>query len=263
MTVERLVAAYLEQREKDGVSACTLELTSNWLARFLGFCRERKLEAILGLTPWHLEEFQNALLWAPSRLGRFYSPNSVYQALAMVRACLRWGMSQGWLVQDPTSDLVLSHPVQPRQRVLTRDELTCLLEAPSAKTAVGLRDRALLALIYFLPVSSAEATALNVADMRSLPGAAGQALDSRLAARLDRYLYGARPELASGGDEPALFLTTGGKRLGRTLPLALCSQWGKAAGLGPGVCPRVLRRSFQQHLAEFTERRLPRLESSC
>lgn len=255
MTVDRLVAAYLEQRERDGVSATTLELTTSWLARFRGFCREHGLEAILWLTPRHLEEFENALLWVPSRLGRFYSPNSVYQALAMVRACLRWGMSQGFLVQDPTSDLVLSHPVQPRQRVLARKELTSLLEAPAGETAVGLRDRAILALLYFLPVSSAEATTLNVEDLRSLPGTAGQALDSLLAVRLDRYLYGARPELAAGGAEPALFLTHRGKRLGRTLPMALCAQWGKAAGLGPGVCPRVLRRSYQQHMAELGERR--------
>lgn len=262
MTVDRLVTAYLAQREKDGVSDSTLELTSGWLARFLRFCREHDLETILRLTPGHLEEFQNALLWEPSRLGRFYSPNSVYQALAMVRACLRWGMSQGWLVQDPTSDLVLSHPVQPRQRVLTPDELTGLLQAPPAKTAVGLRDRALLALLYFLPVSGTEATTLDLTDLRSLPGAAGQALDSRLSARMDRYLYGARAELASGGEESALFLTTAGKRLGRTLPQALCYKWGQTAGLG-AVSPRVLRRSYQKHLAAFAERRLPSLEGSC
>lgn len=210
------------------------------------------------LTPRHLEEFETQLLWQPNSRGRFYSPNSVDQALRMVRSCLRWAIGQGWLVQDPTCDLVLGRPLQPRQRVLTREELTQLLDAPPEDTAVGLRDRAILALLYFVPISSTEATALNVEDLRTLPD-----LDSLLAARLERYLYGARPELAGDSKEAALFLSRYGRRLGRTLPQALCYQWGKAAGLGPGLSPRTLRRSHQAHLAAFVEGRLAGAEGSC
>lgn len=124
MTLDRLIAAYLKQRAKEGVSASTLDLATRWLGCFRGFCQKHRLEAAMWLTPRHLEEFETQLLWQPNSRGRFYSPNSVDQALRMVRSCLRWAIGQGWLVQDPTCDLVLGRPLQPRQRVLTREELT-------------------------------------------------------------------------------------------------------------------------------------------
>lgn len=254
MSLDRLIAAYLEQREKEGVSAATLDLATRWLECFGDFCRQRGLAAALFLTPRDIEEFESQLLWKPHSRGRFYSPNSVDQALRMVRGCLRWAMGQGWLVQDPTSDLVLGKPIQPRQRVLNRQELTRFLEAPPEGTAIGRRDRAVLALLYHVAISSPEAAALNVEDLPRLRGTSGE-LDSFLAARLDRYLHGARPELAGGGKDPALFLGVRGRRLGPTMPQALCARWGKVAGLG-ALCPRTLRRSFQAHLAEFAAGRL-------
>ena len=102
MTLDRLIAAYLKQRAKEGVSASTLDLATRWLGCFRGFCQKHRLEAAMWLTPRHLEEFETQLLWQPNSRGRFYSPNSVDQALRMVRSCLRWAIGQHLADQSAT-----------------------------------------------------------------------------------------------------------------------------------------------------------------
>ncbi len=216
MTFEALSQAYLSQRS--GHSESTRRLCEGWLARFSGFCRHHRLPAVMGLTPADLDAFHSELLWTRNARGRFYSLNSVYQALQMVRDCLRWGSAQGWLLLDPTRNLVLPRPPQPRQRVLTRAEVRQLLDRPDPSHRLGLRDRAVLALFTYLPLSPRQAAALetrNLSDgqLRCQAAEDGFPLEPELADRLDRYGR-ARLDLVREPAEPALFLTQSGRRLG-------------------------------------------------
>lgn len=254
MTFDRLIQAYLTERQREGVSACTLDLCTRWLTLFADFCREHQVETPLWLTPAHLEEFQHRLQWTARKRGGFLSPNTTDQALRMVRACLRWAVDEGWLMRDPTLQLVLGRPVQPRQPVFSRDQVERVLNAPSERTSTGLRNRAILALFYYLPVSTRRAALLCVShlelpDALHLPGPDGYQrleLDEELARRLERYLRLARPRLTL--EREALFVSRNGSRMTYMGMETICNEL--------GVCPRTLRRSFNAHARELG-RRIP------
>lgn len=255
MTFDRLIDSYLAQRQREGLSPATLALATRWLTMFAAYCREHQVETPLWLTPDHLESFQNELQWSPRLTGGFFSPNTIDQALRMVRACLRWAVDQGWLMRDPTLKLVLRAPIQPRQPVLTRTQVRQILDAPSEKTLTGLRNRALLSLFYHLPVSPRQAAMLCVSHLElpealNLPGPGGYRrleLEGELAGRLARYLRLARPRLSL--EREALFVSRTGQRLTQNGMMKTCQEL--------GVCVRTLRRSYQAHVRELQEYRLP------
>lgn len=255
MTFDRLIQAYLAQRQREGVTACTIDQCKRWLSMFADFCRERQVETPLWLTPTHLDDFQHRLQWSPRKGGGFFSPNTIDQALRMVRACLRWAVDQGWLMRDPTLKLVLGRPIQPRQPVLSRDQVDRILNAPSERTSTGLRNRAMLALFYYLPVSTRRATLLCVShldlpDALHLPGPDGYQrleLEEELARRLERYLRLARPRLTL--EREALFVSRNGSRMTYMGMETMCNEL--------GVCVRTLRRSYLAHAGELQDLRLP------
>lgn len=258
MTFEHLTRSYLKQRS--GMSESTRELSERWLLLFVRYCQRHGLETPLWLTPGHLDDFQQELTWSRTAQGRFYSPNSVDQALRTVRSCLRWASKQGWLLLDPTRDLVLGRPVQPRQRVLSRAEVRQLLDFPDGHTALGLRDRAVLSLFYSAGLSPRQAGALeerNLQDGRLCCSETEDLLlEPELAARLERW-RSVRPELLRDPAEPALFIGHTGRRLGPQRLFAIARDAGDQAGLGPGVSPRLLRRSCLEHERDFGQRRHP------
>lgn len=264
MTWDELLAPYLDTL--GDLSPVTQEASRRWLLAFAAWCRAEGLDGPQTVSPGHLEAFRARLVWTPGPRGHLYSPNSVDQALRMVRAFLRWACAAGHLALDPSRDLVLGRPEQPPQRVLTPEEVERLLATPDAATAHGQRDRAILALLYALEVSSAECAALDLVHLH-LPRrrlAVPDPLEERLldvpdslASLLDRYVHDGRRELAGGGFEPALFLGRDGRRLGLPRLRQLVGQLGRAAGLGPRISPRVLQRSFRAHTAAFHERRFP------
>ncbi len=254
MTFDRLIQAYLAERQRHGMAACTLYLCTRWLSKFADFCREHQVETPLWLTPTHLDDFQHRLQWSPRQGGGFLSPNTIDQALRMVRACLRWAVDQGWLMRDPTLQMVLGRPIQPRQPLLTRDQVDRILNTPTEQTSTGMRNRALLALFYYLPVSTRQATILCVShlelpDALHLPGPDGYQrleLEDELARRLERYLRLARPRLTL--EREALFVSRNGSRLTCNRMEKTCSEL--------GVCVRTLRRSFLAHMRELQDHRL-------
>ncbi len=255
MTFDKLINAYLTERQRQGISAATLELSTRWLSFFARYCREHQVESPLWLTPEHLESFQNQLQWSPRKAGGFMSPNTIDQALRMVRACLRWAVEQGWLMHDPTLKMVLGRPFQPRQPVLTRDQVRQILDAPSRSTSTGLRNRALLALFYYLPVSTRQAAMLCLDHLElpaalNVPGPDGYRrleLEGELARRLELYLDQARPQLTL--ESGALFVSRAGRRMTYQAFERVCNDL--------GVCARTLRRSFLAHARALQEPRLP------
>ncbi|MEW6277670.1 MAG: hypothetical protein AB1758_03530, partial [Candidatus Eremiobacterota bacterium] len=105
----------------------------------------------------HVRADELELLWQPGPRGQLYAANTVDQALWMVRGFLRWAHRQGLLPRDPSRQLVLGRPVQPSPRLLTSEEVEQLLALPDLDTALGLRNRCILA--------SQELCGLNLADL--------------------------------------------------------------------------------------------------
>jgi integrase/recombinase XerD len=161
---------------------------------------------------------------------------------------------------DPTQDVDLPKAPRLLPSALELDEVERLLEMPNAKTARGLRDRAMLTLLY--------ATGLRVSELVSLPA---EAMDldrgyllvmgkgkkervvptgARAAAAIEDYLQRGRPELLAGRSSAFLFIRKGGPSLTRQGFWKTLKKLAREAGIRREVSPHKLRHSFATHLVE-------------
>lgn len=196
------------------------------------------------------------LAWR-SREG--YSPRSNARLLSALRAFYGWRVRQGRRADDPTA--LLEPPKLPRllPRALAESEIDRLLAAPDTAGPEGLRDRAMLELMYACGLRVSElvglpATAVNLRQgvLRVL-GKGGKErlvpLGEEAQHWLERYLSGARPALAGGQAPVELFLGPRAAPLSRQGFWALVKRHAAAAGIDPGrISPHGLRHSFATHL---------------
>ena len=171
------------------------------------------------------------------------SPASIARRLAAVRSCLRFSFGAAAV---PDAALAPSRPRRLPDAPKT-DEIEQLLEAVDGDSPLALRNRALIELLYSAGLRSAEATALDLADVDferevlHVRGKGGKErvlpLGEEAAHELARYLRDARPALASGAND-AVFLSVRGRRLDTSTVRRLLRH------------PHRLRHSFATHLLE-------------
>lgn len=188
-----------------------------------------------------------------------YSPRSNARLLSALRAFYAWLLRRGTRGDDPTA--LLEPPKLPRAlpKALSESEIEALLAAPDAATAPGLRDKAMLELMY--------ATGLRVSELVALPATAlnlrqgvlrvtGKGGKDRLVPLgeeaqhwLERYLEQARPQFAGKRTLAPLFLTAQGRAPTRQQFWQLVKRYAGAAGIEPKrISPHGLRHSFATHL---------------
>lgn len=191
------------------------------------------------------------------RLGR--KATSVARKLSAVRMFLAFACREGLRAGDPPE---IEAPKLPRKlpHVLTAREIERLLAAPDVEHPEGLRDRALLELLYATGLRVSELVTLKPADVRPEDGlvrCVGKGSKERLvpvgAAALEwvrRYVEEARPLLAGAARAapPWLFLTERGSPLARTAVWKRLREYAGAAGIQGKVSPHTLRHSFATHL---------------
>ncbi|HEY8586211.1 MAG TPA: site-specific tyrosine recombinase XerD [Rhodanobacter sp.] len=162
-------------------------------------------------------------------------------------------------VADPT--LLVERPKLPRSlpKALAEREIDALLGAPDLTGTLGLRDRAMLELMYASGLRVSELVELPLAALNPRQGVlrvTGKGGKDRLIpvgeealARIDAYLTGARPLLAKGRQPPALFLSQRGQGMSRQMFWTLVKRYAVKVGINPKhISPHVLRHSFATHL---------------
>ncbi len=188
-----------------------------------------------------------------------YSPRSNARLLSALRAFYAWQVRRGERSDDPTA--LLEPPKLPRSlpKALAESQIEALLKAPDIDDANGLRDRAMLELMY--------AAGLRVSELVNLPATAvnlrqgvlrvmGKGSKERLVPLgeeaqhwLERYLATARPQLAGKRALAPLFLTSGGEAPTRQQFWVLVKRYAGFAGIDPArISPHGLRHSFATHL---------------
>ena len=194
---------------------------------------------------------------------RRYARRSIARKASAIRSLLRWAVKHDVIDHDPSDDLAVPKLDRPLPKVLKRGDADRLCEAPPADTPTGLRDRAILELLYGSGLRVAELCSLDVGDVdlaearlrvtgkgrkeRQIP------IGDPTRRAIQAYLSEARPSfLAKSPDGPgrfALFLNSRGNRLGARGVRELMTGYGVAEGLAP-ASPHSLRHSFATHLLD-------------
>ncbi|RLC72286.1 MAG: recombinase XerC [Chloroflexi bacterium] len=208
-----------------------------------------------------LEEVDHLLIrsWLGQLLKRGIARGSICRKLSALRSFFRYLSREGKLSTDPMS--TVSGPKRERKlpSFLTLQEIQKLLEAPDTSTPQGLRDRALLELLYAAGLRVSEVVALNVGnvDLKARQIRVwGKRSKERVvligrpaAEALERYLKLGRPKLSKRRSE-ALFLNRYGKRIAARRVQRLVREYAQIAGIDRGVFPHMLRHTFATHMLD-------------
>ena len=247
----------------EGFSPRTIDSYRSQLGFFLGWLDvETDVDVITAVTPELLHGYQTWLYGYTNDEGRGLAIATQAARLSVVRAFFRWLVKTDVLLYDPSGGLVLPKRkgILPRS-VLTKQEVTRMLAAADTTTTLGLRDRAMLEVLYSTGIRNAELRALTVYDLDLDRGLVrineGKNAKDRvvplgeIACRwLQEYLDEARPKLLARDSvgEQTVFLSKNGRPL---LPLGVIDRirrLAKAAGIERPVTPHSMRHTFATHM---------------
>jgi len=194
-------------------------------------------------------------LYAAGLAGR-----SIARHITTLRNFFAFLVQEGSLETDPTAILALPRQWQTIPKFLNREEIERLIAAPAADTAQGLRDRAMIELLYATGLRVSELCRIHTTDIEPGLGVVrvtGKGNKQRIVPvggaalqAVDLYLREGRGILSKGRTSPYLFVTRRGGCLNRKSFWKLLGAYGRKAGIARELTPHVLRHSFATHLLE-------------
>ena len=185
-------------------------------------------------------------------------PRSISRLVASMRRFYRYALRENLIETDPT--LQIESPKLPRSlpKSLNEQEVSDLLSAPDINQPIGLRDRAMLELLYASGLRVSELVTVKVNDVSTQDGVVrvtGKGSKTRLvpmgqeaASWIDQYLNYARPEILQNKLCDALFVTNRADMMTRQAFWYLIKRYALLAGIHKHMSPHVLRHAFATHL---------------
>jgi integrase/recombinase XerD len=248
------VDAYLDHlRVERALAPLTLDAYGHDLAKFVAHAEASGVSAA--------ERIDGALvgMYLVSAGREGLSARSAARHLSAVRGFMRFLVRERVVPRDPCALIERPKVGRPLPKVLSVDEILALLEVPDPASFRGLRDRAMLHVMYAAGLRVSEIVRLKLGDLERRKGiviAHGKGGKRRLVplgepalAALDAYLE-ARAAHPRGGATPALFLSPRGGALTRQAVWKLLTGYARAAGIDKPSSPHKLRHSFATHLLE-------------
>lgn len=241
-------------RDARGASKHTLQAYGADLAAFSAFCEERGIDHPTQLKPRALRA------WLARLEDAQLAGTTVQRKLSSVRGLLKWLVQEGVLEASPALGLRRRRVARSLPGVLSEREIEALLSAPDTSTPQGLRDQALLELMYSAGTRASETVGLDRSDLDLASGTArvlGKGGKERLVA-LGRYAVRALEDYLAAPERPrprasaeeAVFLGPTGARLSvRTLERVV-ERCCLRAGIVRRATPHTLRHSFATHLLD-------------
>lgn len=237
-----------------GLSKNTIEAYSHGLNRFLNHLRGKGVQEIREVGKFDVRGFLLVLK------KRNLSAKTIVRNLVAIRTFFRFLIQEGILETNPIEDLESPKVAKTLPEILTLKEIEQLLEQPNLKTPLGMRDRAMLEILY--------ATGMRVSELTHLPthqvnleggyvllygkGSKERVvpLGSEAMKWVAFYLKESRGMLAKGKESPFLFINRSGKGMSRQGFWKNLKDYARRAGLRKRISPHLLRHSFASHLLE-------------
>jgi len=188
------------------------------------------------------------------------SARSAARCLTTVRGFHRFLLLEGLSTSDPTAAVESPRGWKRLPKTLSGDEVELLLNRPDRSTPQGLRDKAMLELLYATGLRVSELTGLRLRDVnmeREFLIVLGKGSKERVvpfgetaSRNLERYLSGARPLLLKGAECDALFISSRRRQITRQMFWVRMRHYVRQAGIRKHVSPHTLRHSFATHLLD-------------
>jgi integrase/recombinase XerD len=257
MEISAAISSFLThvQVEK-GLASNTLSAYRRDLAKFDDFAKKRKLQ-LAGVKRDDLVDFLASLY------RQKLESKTVARHLVTLRNFFRHAQVQDLISEDPSAHLESPKIRRSLPGYLRLEEVEKLLELPEQGTPLGLRDRAMLEVLYSTGLRVSELTSLRVPDMDMKVGCVrciGKGDKERIVpvgkkalSIVEKYLRDGRPQLIGagrGGAGSFLFVNRRGGRISRVGVWKILSAYGRKAGLRIPLTPHMLRHSFATHLLE-------------
>jgi len=240
-------------RVEKGLATNSLISYQRDLASFLAFisCRGKKPATV---------DREDIRAFLKNLYERDLGARSVARHLVSLRNLYRFLLREGHMSSDPTADVEVPRLAQSLPKYLSADEVDQLLAQPDVSTPLGLRDKAMLELLYATGMRVSELVHVKQSDFEMELGiirCLGKGSKERLipvgksALRaVEAYLRGGRAQLAGKRNPPWLFLNRRGGVLSRVGFWKILAAYGRRAGLATRLTPHLVRHSFATHLLE-------------
>ena len=194
------------------------------------------------------------------RYRRRASPRSVARALSCLRGFYETQLRSGTLARHPMAGISSPKQGRPLPKVLSETDIDRLLQAPDTAAPMGLRDRAMLELLYATGLRVSELTGLSLDQINLRQGVVrvlGKGSKERLVPMgeeamhwLHTYLRDARPALLGTRRSNACFVTPRGGGMTRQAFWYRIRHWAQCAGIDKPLSPHTLRHAFATHLLD-------------
>lgn len=252
--VDSQVRSFLNYlRVEKGLSDNTIKAYRRDMKKFETFCEERRLPLLQA----HRSDVVDFL-------GMLYhkrlDSRSVARHLVTIRNFYRYLLLEELVKEDPAATIESPKIRQTLPEFLTLEEVERLLRQPDQSTVLGIRDRAMIELMYSTGLRVSEVCGLRVGDLHRDAGSLrciGKGNKERIVpvgrqalSAVERYLRDSRPGLLGEGACQSLFLNQRGGSMNRIALWKILSDYGRKAGLRKGLTPHMLRHSFATHLLD-------------
>lgn len=247
-----LVERFLESlwMEK-GLSPHTVAAYRSDLAQYQGWLQERGVE----LHGSGREAILDHLAW---RLNAGYQARSTARFLSGLRGFYRFLLREGLIEQDPTLQVELPQLGRPLPKSLSEADVEALLAAPDIGEPIGLRDRAMLEVLYACGLRVTELISLTLEQVNLRQGVLrvfGKGSKERLVPLgeeamvwVARYVRDSRPLLLDGKPSDVLFPSLRGEQMTRQTFWYRIKHQARVAGITKSLSPHTLRHAFATHL---------------
>jgi len=237
-----------------GVSLNTLEAYSRDLSRYIAYIEGREIKEIKYISSDDVVAFLGSL--RKSGLGA----NSVNRTLAALRGFYKHLLLQKLIEENPIANISLARTWMHLPDTLNEEEMRNLLDQPEVKNVLGIRDRAMMELLYATGIRVSELISLTINNINWQTGyiiVMGKGGKERIVPvgqvaydRLGGYVNKVRPGLLKGNSTTVLFLNRSGGGLTRQGFWKIVKKYAKKAGMMKRVYPHTFRHSFATHILE-------------
>lgn len=238
-----------------GYSANTISAYRNDLTQFLGYLGEK------GAEDWNQLGKDFIIPYILHLKERGYAAATVARKVASLKSFFHFLAAEARIRSDPTATLESPRTGKRLPKALSQEDVERLLAAPSQdKSPKGLRDRAILELLYATGMRVSELAGLDLEDVSLKWGnvrCLGKGAKERLIPihdaaiyTLEQYIKEGRPKLATNSEKKALFVNLRGERLTRQGLWLIIKGYAQAVGISGKVSPHVLRHSFATHILQ-------------